>query len=283
SPLRPSSCSSSSTTEPSKRSRSVMIHYRERLIAQALERARLYDTSKELAQTLQATLLPDSLPRFPGLDAAARYLPSVRGMDIGGDFYDLVRVGDTTAAAGIGDVQGHNVAAAALMGRIRPALRSHAASGATPADVLAQANRQLCAMEPGRFVSCLYVRLELADHRAMLATAGHPPPVLRHPDGRTEVLRLPAGLLLGIAPDADYTSIEIPLAPGTILVLYTDGLVETPGTDLDDAMAELASQVAQAAMEPMDRLATALIDKARRTAPRTDDIALLLIGVGTAR
>ncbi|MEU2618402.1 GAF domain-containing SpoIIE family protein phosphatase [Streptomyces sp. NPDC007157] len=251
------------------------------LIAQALERARLYDASKELAQTLQAALLPDSLPDVPGLDAAARYLPAARGMDVGGDFYDLVRVDDTTAAAFIGDVQGHNVTAAALMGRIRPSLRSHAVTGTTPAQALTQANRQLVALDPGRFASCLYARLDLARRRAVLATAGHPPPILRHPDGHTEVLSVPPGLLLGIDPDTDFPSTEIPLMPGTVLALYTDGLVETPGVDLDDAMSDLATQLAQARFQPMDRLATALIEHARRTAPRTDDIALLLIGLAT--
>ncbi|MEW1775962.1 SpoIIE family protein phosphatase [Streptomyces sp. NPDC086777] len=249
------------------------------LIAQALERARLYDAGKELAQTLQAALLPDSLPDVPGLDAAARYLPAARDLDVGGDFYDLVRVDGTTAAAFIGDVQGHNVTAAALMGRIRPTLRSHAATGAAPGQALAMANRQLVDLDPGRFVSCLYAHLDLARHRAVLATAGHPPPVLRHPDGRAEVLSLPPGLLLGIDGDTDYPDAEIPLTPGTVLALYTDGLVETPGVDLDDAMSGLATQLARARSQPMDGLATALIDHARRTAPRTDDIALLLLGV----
>ncbi|MET8536964.1 SpoIIE family protein phosphatase [Streptomyces sp. NPDC005065] len=247
------------------------------LITQALDRARMYDMAQEVAKTLQAALLPDSLPDLPGLDVAARYLPSVHGMDIGGDFYDLVKVDDTTAAAVIGDVQGHNVTAAALMGRTRYTIRSHAATGATPAQVLDQANRRLVDLDPGRFVSCLYAHLDLAHRRAILATAGHPPPVLRHPDGHTEVLALPPGLLLGIDPDADYPSTEIPLTPGTVLALYTDGLVETPGVDLDDAMAGLAAQIAQARPQPMDQLATNLIDHARQTAPRMDDIALLLI------
>jgi serine phosphatase RsbU (regulator of sigma subunit) len=191
-------------------------------------------------------------------------------------------VDDTTAAAVIGDVQGHNVTAAALMGRVRTALRSHSLAGATPAQALAQTNRLLIDMNSGRFVSCLYAHLDLARHRAVLATAGHPPPILRHPDGHAEVLALPPGLLLGIDPDADYPSREIPLAPGTVLALYTDGLVETPGVDLDDAMNGLAAQLARARPQPMDELATALIDHARQTAPRTDDIALLLIGLAGA-
>ncbi|MEU2109956.1 SpoIIE family protein phosphatase [Streptomyces sp. NPDC019507] len=247
------------------------------LIAQALERARLYDTSNELAQTLQAALLPDALPDLPGLDVAARYLPSVRTMDIGGDFYDLVPVGDSAVAALIGDVEGHNAEAAALMGRIRYSIRSHAASGATPEQALAQANRRLVDLDPGRFASCLYAHLDLARRQAVLATAGHPPPILRRPDGHAEALSLSPGLLLGIDPDADYPSTEIPLERGSVLALYTDGLVETPGVDPDDALAGLAAQLTQAPPQPMDRLATALIDHARQTAPRMDDIALLLI------
>ncbi|MFJ8487060.1 SpoIIE family protein phosphatase [Streptomyces sp. NPDC094038] len=253
------------------------------LLAQALERARLYDAGKELAQTLQAALLPDSLPDVPGLEAAARYLPAARGMDIGGDFYDLVRdlvrVDDTTEAAFIGDVQGHNVTAAALMGRIRPFLRSYAATGTTPAQALTHTKRQLVGLDQGRFVSCLYAHLDLARRRAVLSTAGQPPPILRHPDGHAEVLSLPPGLLLGIDPDTDHPATEIPLTPGTVLALYAYGLVETPGVDLDDAMAGLADQLARARFQPADRLATALIDHARRTAPMSDDIALPLVGL----
>ncbi|MFE2545357.1 SpoIIE family protein phosphatase [Actinacidiphila glaucinigra] len=252
------------------------------LIAQALERARLYDASKELAETLQAAMLPDSLPDMPGLDVAARYLPSVSGMDIGGDFYDLVRIDDTTAAAVIGDVQGHHVRAAALMGRIRPAIRSQASAGAAPAEALCQANRQLVDLDTGRFVSCLYAWLDLARHQALLATAGHPPPVLLHPDGHAEVLTVPPGLLLGIDPEADYPTTEIPLEPGAVLALYTDGLVETPGVDLDEAMGGLAARLARTGPQPMDRLAQDLIDEACRSATRTDDIALLLIRCAAA-
>lgn len=143
---------------------------------------------------------------------AARYLPATRGMDIGGDFYDLIRLGPTTAAAAIGDVQGHNVNAAALMGQVRTAV--HATAGAAPDEVLARTNRLLTDLDPDLFTSCLYVHLDLGAHTACLATAGHPPPLLRHPDGTTEPLRLPPGLLLGIDPDAGYASTEIPLPPG---------------------------------------------------------------------
>ncbi|MER5378518.1 SpoIIE family protein phosphatase [Streptomyces sp. NPDC002553] len=245
------------------------------LIAQALDRARLYDTKHRLAHDLQAGLLPHTLPRVRGLEVAARYLPATRGMDVGGDFYDLIPLGDATAAAAIGDVQGHNVSAAALMGQVRTAV--HATAGAPPDEVLARTNRLLTDLDPGLFTSCLYVHLDLAEHRARLAAAGHPPPLLRRPDGSAEVLRPPPGLLLGIDPDAGYTSTEVRLPPGSVLVLYTDGLVEAPGIDLDDAVEDLTRELARARPGAMDALADRIVHHARRSAPRSDDIALLLL------
>ncbi|MDX5569498.1 SpoIIE family protein phosphatase [Streptomyces sp. ID05-04B] len=245
------------------------------LIAQALDRARLYDTKHQLAHDLQAALLPHALPGVPGLEVAARYLPATRGMDVGGDFYDLIRLDATTAAAAIGDVQGHNMTAAALMGQVRTAV--HATAGAPPDEVLARTNRLLTDLDPGLFTSCLYAHIDLTERRACLATAGHPPPVLRRPDGGTEILQLPPGLLLGIDPDAPYSSTEVPLPPGSVLAFYTDGLVEAPGVDLGDAVAALARQLERAGPGTLDALADTLIQHARRSAPRSDDIALLLI------
>ncbi|MFF3565269.1 SpoIIE family protein phosphatase [Streptomyces sp. NPDC002574] len=248
------------------------------LVAQALDRARLYDSKDRLAHALQAGLLPQVLPRIAGLDIAARYLPAGRGMGIGGDFYDLIRLTDRCAAAAIGDVQGHNVNAAVLMGQVRTAV--HATAGAPPGEVLARTNRVLTDLDSGLFTSCLYVHLDLARHRARLATAGHPPPLLRHPCGRTEVLDLPPGLLLGIDPAADYPSTEIPLPPGAVLALYTDGLVESPGVDLGQAIAGLGDRLADAgdaAGGGIELLADTLVRRAEQSAARSDDVALLLI------
>lgn len=247
------------------------------LVGQALDRARLYDAKHHLAHRLQSALLPHALPRVPGLRVAARYLPAARGLGIGGDFYDLIRLDAHTAGATIGDVQGHNVDAAALMGQVRTAVHAHATVGASPDDVLARTNRLLTDLDPGLFTSCAYVHLDLARNRACLATAGHPPPLLRHADGRTELLRVPPGLLLGIEPDALYTAREFPLPPGCVLALYTDGLVEAPGVDIDDATAALAGLIEQADPTDLDAMADALI----RHAPTPgDDIALLLISPG---
>ena len=244
------------------------------LIAQALDRARLYDAARTLAHALQTGLLPPVLPRIPGLDVAARYLPAGRGRDIGGDFYDLIHAAPAATAV-IGDVQGHNTTAAALMGQVRTAVHAHAATGTPPGVLLARTNRFLTDRDTGLFTSCLIAQLDLTHHRVRLATAGHPPPLLRHPDGRTEVLRLSPGLLLGIDPDIDYPTTEIVLSPGAVIALYTDGLVEIPGTDIDDTTNALAQRLAQAQSQDLDDLAGTLVRQAAAT--RHDDIALLLV------
>ncbi|MEU9068858.1 SpoIIE family protein phosphatase [Streptomyces sp. NPDC048109] len=245
------------------------------LVGQALDRARLYDAKHHLAHRLQSALLPHTLPDTPRLNVAARYLPAAQGLSIGGDFYDVIRLDERTAAVAIGDVQGHNVDAAALMGQVRTAVHAHATVGAPPGDVLARTNRLLTDLDPGLFTSCAYVHLDLATHRACVALAGHPPPLMRHADGRVEALRVPPGLLLGIEPDTVYPSVEFPLPPGCVLALYTDGLVEAPGVDLDDAIAALAGLLEHGDPGDLDAMAHTVI----RHAPAPgDDIALLLVG-----
>lgn len=245
------------------------------LVAQALERARLYDAKHRLAQGLQAALLPRSLPTIEGLEAAARYLPGTHGMDIGGDFYDLVRLGGDSAAAVIGDVQGHNATAAGLMGQVRTAVRAYSAVGQGPGQVMASTNRLLIDLDAELLASCAYLHLDLPVRSALVARAGHPQPLLREPDGRVRALELPGGPLLGVEDDAVYPVTRVPLAPGSVLALYTDGLIEQPGTDLDEGLAELAGRLA-AADGSLEDIADALMDRAAAD-QRGDDTALLLL------
>ncbi|CAL9333317.1 hypothetical protein SUDANB99_00115 [Streptomyces sp. enrichment culture] len=247
------------------------------LIGQALDRARLYDAKHQLAHGLQQALLPHRLPTASGLRVAARYLPATRGMDIGGDFYDMVRIDAARVAAVIGDVQGHNVAAAALMGQVRTAVHTHATAGAAPGEVLTRTNRFLVDLDPGLFTTCLYAEVDPERGRVRLVSAGHPPPLLRHADGGAQRLDVPPGPVLGVDPGSAYPVTEIDLPPGAVLILYTDGLVEKAGTDIEHAIDHLAGHLATWSADDPERLLELLLDHAGPAERRTDDIALLLV------
>ncbi|MEU7057143.1 SpoIIE family protein phosphatase [Streptomyces sp. NPDC046197] len=246
------------------------------LIAQALERARLYDAKHRLAHGLQQALLPHTLPPLSGFDAAARYLPATQGMEIGGDFYDLVPT-RPTAAAVIGDVQGHNVTAAGLMGQLRTAVRAYTTVGQEPQEVMRSTNRLMIDLGVELFASCLYLWLDPANQCAVMSRAGHPPPLLRRPDGRVRVLDLAGGPLLGIDAAATYPTTRVDLSAGSVLVLYTDGLVESPGVDIEEALAELSRRLAEAGDAPLDRLADCLVRHSAAARERVDDVAVLLL------
>ncbi|MCX5588559.1 SpoIIE family protein phosphatase [Streptomyces erythrochromogenes] len=243
------------------------------LIAQALARARRYDSEAALAHGLQAALLPHRLPVREHVETVGRYLPGSAGMDVGGDWYDVVEAGSGRLALVIGDVQGHGVAAAATMGQLRSAVRAFALAGSTPDQVVRGTNRLLIDLDPGQFASCCYVVLDPASGSALAVRAGHPQPLLRHPDGRTEVLDLAGGVVLGVDPEASYPVTELRLEPGALLALYTDGLVERPGVDIDEGVERLRLALASALPVPLTETADRLIGNA---VDRPDDIALLL-------
>ncbi|MET9603595.1 SpoIIE family protein phosphatase [Streptomyces sp. NPDC006512] len=246
------------------------------LIAQALERARRYDNEAALARGLQAALLPHRLPVLANVATVGRYLPGTDGMDIGGDWYDVIATSAGLLALVIGDVQGHGVSAAATMGQLRSAVRAFALSGNAPEEVMRGTNQLLIDLDPGQFASCCYVLLDPDSGRALAVRAGHPQPLLRHPDGRTEVLDLPGGVVLGIDAGGDYPVTELRLEPGAVLALYTDGLVEKPGTDIDTGVERLRAALAAARPSPLTEMADRLVAEAGNTADRPDDIALLL-------
>ncbi|MFD8881571.1 GAF domain-containing SpoIIE family protein phosphatase [Streptomyces erythrochromogenes] len=243
------------------------------LIAQALARARRYDSEAALAHGLQAALLPHRLPVREHVETVGRYLPGSAGMDVGGDWYDVVEAGSGRLALVIGDVQGHGVAAAATMGQLRSAVRAFALAGSTPDQVVRGTNRLLIDLDPGQFASCCYVVLDPASGSALAVRAGHPQPLLRHPDGRTEVLDLAGGVVVGVDPEASYPVTELRLEPGALLALYTDGLVERPGVDIDEGVERLRLALASALPVPLTETADRLIGNA---VDRPDDIALLL-------
>ncbi|MGW5656773.1 SpoIIE family protein phosphatase [Streptomyces humi] len=252
------------------------------LIAHAMEKAQRYDSEAALARGLQQALLPRRLSAHPWVETVGRYLPGTQGMDVGGDWYDVVEAGDGLALV-IGDVQGHGVQAAATMGQLRSAVRAFALGDRPPDEVMSGTNHLLIDLDPGQFASCCYLRLDPATGLARVARAGHLPPLLRTPDGRTHALEIPGGVVLGVDPRARYPVTELELAPEAILALYTDGLVERPGADIDDGIAALRVALAKAGAAHGRRggrslagVADRLTATARHATDRPDDVALLL-------
>ncbi|MEV6112733.1 SpoIIE family protein phosphatase [Streptomyces sp. NPDC052109] len=243
------------------------------LTGQALLRAHAFDAEHELVGMLQRTLLPRRLPRLPGAVAVARYLPTTAGLEVGGDWYDVIPLADHHVALVIGDVQGHNAGAATLMGQMRTALRAYAAEGHAPDVVVAHANRLLLDMETDLFATCAYVDVDMEQGTAWCVRAGHLQPVLRHPDGTAEILRAEGGPPLGVLGQAEFPMTPLRLQPGTVIALTTDGLVESPDADIDVGMDRLAADLAAADPAHLGLVADALLTGAHRG----DDVALLLM------
>ncbi|MFI0904640.1 SpoIIE family protein phosphatase [Streptomyces sioyaensis] len=244
------------------------------LVGQALVRAHALDAGHELATMLQRSLLPRKLPSLPGGVAVARYLPATMGLEVGGDWYDVIPLADGHVALVIGDVEGHSAGAATIMGQMRTAIRAYAVEGHPPDVVVSHANRLLFGMETDLFATCCYVDLDLEEGIAWFVRAGHLPPLLRLPDGSTEELRVEGGPPLGVAADGEFPLTEVGLAPGTVLVLLTDGLAESATLPLDDGIGRVCESLTAADPADAGRLADELLGSAKR---RDDDVALLVL------
>lgn len=243
------------------------------LAGQALMRAHAFDAEHELVGMLQRQLLPRRLPTLPGAVAVARYLPATAGLEVGGDWYDVIPLPDNHVALVIGDVQGHSTAAATLMGQMRTALRAYAVEGHPPDVVVSHANRLLLDIETDLFATCCYVDVDMEEGSAWYVRAGHLPPVLRHPDGRTEIHESDGGPPLGVMERADFPMGVLRLSPGTVVALTTDGLVESAEADIDTGMERLARELAASDPAHLGLVADALLGSAHRG----DDVALLLL------
>lgn len=247
------------------------------LIAQTLARARLRDAERSLAAELQEQLLPRGLPEPEGVTARARYLPATDGMGVGGDWYDVLELPGPRIGLVIGDVQGHNMRAAAVMGQLRNALRAYAAEGHEPAAVLSRTNRLMSDLDPSLFATCCYLTVDLRSGIATVALAGHPPPMRRPVDGPVVSMEAPVGAPLGVAPEVEYVTEDVKLTRGDVLVLFTDGLVEDSRRSLDVGLDEVARLLGNAAVDDLDALADLLMAESLPATHRSDDVALLVV------
>lgn len=272
-----------------------------RMLAQALSRAGAAETERELTDGLQRSMLPTLGPQIPGMNVAARYVPTGGGLQVGGDWYDMIplpsgtsrtRSGSGRFALVIGDVQGHDVRAAGLMGQLRIALRAYASEGHRPDAVLSRASRFLHGITYDeeyadlRFATCLYVEVDPETGTLEIARAGHPEPAVRMSDGTVLMRSTAGGLPLGVDPDADYPTTRLVLEPGETMLICTDGLIETGGHDLDTGWSRIR-RILETHDGDVERLADALVQAVHgpsshhTTGPladrREDDIAVLLL------
>ncbi|MFE9408023.1 SpoIIE family protein phosphatase [Streptomyces sp. NPDC006704] len=247
-------------------------------IAQSLQRAMLYEQEHDLAEGLQQAMLPRRIPDVPGAQLAVRYRSARFGRDIGGDWYDVVPLPGGRVGVAIGDVQGHDTHAAAVMGQLRIVLRAYAAEGHAPATVIARASVFLHELDTDRFATCTYAEADLSTGVLQIVRAGHVDPLVRLPDGSCRRMPVEGGLPLGLSAEfgrLEYPVSTVELDPGQTLLLYTDGLVEQPGADLDDGMRFLASLV-RSGPEELEALADRLCDEVDERGG-DDDVALLLL------
>ncbi|MCG7210087.1 ATP-binding SpoIIE family protein phosphatase [Streptomyces arenae] len=218
------------------------------LVGQSLERARLYDVEHARAQELQRGLLPRELPRLPAASGVARYLPAGRSEEVGGDWYDLIPLSADRVAMVIGDVMGHGITEAATMGRLRTAVRTLADLEMPPDELFSRLNDMVCDLGEDFFATCLYAVFDPVTRICSYSLAGHPSPVVVHPDGTVHSPDVTPEPPLGAAK-LPFETHQLHLPDKSLLVLYTDGLVESATRDADQGLVELRQILSDAAAD----------------------------------
>jgi serine phosphatase RsbU (regulator of sigma subunit)/K+-sensing histidine kinase KdpD/anti-sigma regulatory factor (Ser/Thr protein kinase) len=244
--------------------------------AQALDRARRYESERTIAETLQRSVLPELLPTVEGLELAARYLPGTSGLDVGGDWFDVIELESGRVGLVVGDVVGKGVQAAATMSQLRNALRAFAFERLKPSAAVTRLNRLLDTLPEAPFATLAFVTLDPRTGVCRYALAGHPPPLLRYPDGRISYLEGGRSLPLGIGGDVSYRQAALEVPPGSVLLLYTDGLIERRDRSLDEGLELLGELVAGGPALP-DALVDHILAHAFREDERGDDVAVLAV------
>lgn len=246
------------------------------LTSQARREVELHQARVELAEALQREMLPPALPDLPGLRTAARYAPARSGLDIGGDWYDGFRLPDGSLAFAIGDVQGHDVEAAAFMGQIRIAMRALATTATDPGEVVRRTNDLLLAVDSGLLATCTFVRLDPRTGELRSARAGHVGSVWATADGRSGIAEDEGGLPLGIQSGEEYPVTTRRLTADGAFVLLTDGVVEGPSYPIDEGLDAVVRMVRSRVGDDAEELADAILGTAERTG-HEDDAAVLVL------
>lgn len=245
------------------------------LVARAalnIDNARMYGRERDAALTLQRSLMNPFLPTVSGLELTGRYLPA-GDHEVGGDWFDAIALAGDRTALVIGDVMGHGIHAAAVMGQLRTAVRTLARRDTAPDEVLRALDAAVVDLGDNEMATCLYAVHDPAAGHCLIARAGHPPPVIADERGTVAFLDGPAGPPLGVGgPECEVQRVDLP--PHSLFVTYTDGLIETRGTDLDQGMRRLA-QALRHPGRPLDRICDDLLAHVMPDVA-DDDVAVLL-------
>lgn len=236
-------------------------------------RTRLAQLDRATTVVLQRSLLPARHIAVPGLHIASRYVPGARE-GVGGDWYDVFTLPSGHVGVVIGDVAGHGLRAAVVMGRIRSALRAYALESDDPANVLSRLNRKIAVFEPGAMATAVYAVIAPDLSTLRLSVAGHPPPILAVPGAPTRVLDVPPDLPLGVRMDASRRSTDVPLTAGELILFYTDGLVERRTEALGASLHRLRGIVSA---RPAEAVCAQVMAAMIGSDPVPDDVAILAI------
>ncbi|MEV1023851.1 SpoIIE family protein phosphatase [Streptomyces sp. NPDC050264] len=248
--------------------------------ALGIDKAVLYGREAYIADELQRTMLPETLPRPTGVRLASRYLPAAETARVGGDWYDAIPLPGSRVALVVGDVMGHSMTSAAIMGQLRTTAQTLAGLDLPPQEVLHHLDEQAQRLGTDRMATCMYAVYDPVAHRITIANAGHPPPIMLHLGGRAEVLRVPPGAPIGVG-GVDFEAVELDAPAGATLLLYTDGLVESRLRDVWTGIEQLRERLAATAQltgpdhsPPLEALCDDVLDMLG-PGDRDDDIALL--------
>jgi serine phosphatase RsbU (regulator of sigma subunit) len=240
----------------------------------AEENRRLYGEQRRVSLALQRSLLPKVFPTIAGVDIAARYIPGESGVEVGGDWYSAVSIDEHRFTFIVGDVSGHGVAAAAVMAGLRYTIRAYAALAFNPAHLLEMASDEISVGTDGHFATVLVGLVDSARREITMASAGHPPALLLTP-GHSEFIDMPIGVPLGLGVRT-YESATIRLVENSVLIAYTDGLIERRDEAIEAGMERLR-RVACAGARSADELVTTIVDSVLGEQPSDDDTAILAI------
>jgi serine phosphatase RsbU (regulator of sigma subunit) len=244
----------------------------------AWDNARLFEREHQISITLQHSLLPEALPSVPGMALAARYVPAGPGVEIGGDWYDVIELDGGHLGFVVGDVGGHGLKAASVMGQLRLALRAYAIDGYSPAEVVARVDRLLQRLDPTQIATMIYAGLDVAANKLGIVNAGHPQPLLIDPSGHPQFIAAGRSMAIGVdLGDVSHHEEGVETPRGSSVLLYTDGLIESRRRGIDEGMAALASTTRGFAGSPEELCDMVLSEMAGP--PLEDDVCLLAIRI----